>query len=486
MNLFKRAWWRIGGHPGKTLMLVGLFFVICTLVLSGFLIQSAAARAAADAKQRVGAVATMQLDINALMESGKMQSQGGGATPGLIGKEGDLHRDLVDKICKSPVVKQCNYTTDSGAAPTASAKLYQPVPAPPGQDTLGTDFFKADGVRDLNSVANFRNGDSKIVSGSGIGPGSKGDAVVVEERMAKQNKLKVGDKVKLKVGELPPPGEKPNTDEHEFTVVGIYKSSTADTGKYVPAITNPANQLYVTPEGATTLLGKDPAQGATVKQATFTLGDPADIDRLKKDAEAAGADLKIFPLSVNDKQYKTLVGPITRTAGFATVTVWLVAVAGTAILALVVASSLRERRKELGILLSLGEKKTKLLGQHLVEVVACALLAIGLSAAGSQFLSQGVGNWLLAGEVSSAKDDAANADSGRDHSSVTGPGGPSPDGSSAGKPEVDPIDRIDVRLGPADIGKVGATGLGIAALATLVPGIRVLRLNPRDILVKGD
>ncbi|WP_225986960.1 hypothetical protein [Streptomyces spectabilis] len=45
---------------------------------------------------------------------------------------------------------------------------------------------------------------------------------------------------------------------------------------------------------------------------------------------------------------------------------------------------------------------------------------------------------------------------------------------------------MDIRLGPADIGKVGATGLGIAALATLVPGSRVLRLNPRDILTKGD
>lgn len=487
MNLFKRAWWRLSGHPGKALMLIGLFFVICTLVLSGFLIQSAAARAAADAKQRVGAVATMQLDINALMESGKMESRGGGATPGLIGTAGDLHRSLVDKICASPVVTQCNYTTESGASPTESARLYQPVPPPAGQDTAGTDFFKADGVRDLNSVGAFRNGDSKIVDGSGIGPRSKADMVVVEERLAKQNKLKVGDRIKLKVGTLPGPGQKRNTSEFEFTIAGIYKSNAGDSGQYVPAIMDPANQIYLTPDGATKLLGKDlGAGGATVKQATFTLNDPADADRLKKDAEAAGADLKIFPLSVNDKQYKTLVGPITKTAGFATLTVWLVAVAGTVILALIVASSLRERRKELGILLSLGEKKPKLLGQHLVEVVACALLAIGLAAAGSQFLSQGIGDRLLASEVSSAKDSAADADSGPDHSAVTGAGGAPQGGSSGSEPETAPIDKIDVELGMADIGKVGATGLGIAALATLIPGIRVLRLNPRDILVKGD
>ncbi|MFC8093417.1 ABC transporter permease [Streptomyces sp. NPDC057301] len=479
MNLFKRAWWRLTGHLGKTLMLIGLFFVICTLVLSGFLIRSAAARAATDAKQRVGAVATMQLDLDALISSGKAQ-ESNGSMPGTIGAAGDLHRSLVDKICGSSVVAQCNYTTDAGAFPTKSTKLYQPVPPPAGQDTLGTDLFRADGIRDLNAVSEFRGGDSKLVSGRGITPRSKSDEIVVEERMAKANGLKVGDSVRLKVGQLPPPGQKKNEKEYVFKVVGIYKSSLADTGQYVPALMDPANHLYVSPDGASTLLGKgDEADDGVVKQATFTLKDPEDLGRLKQDAEAAGADLDIFPLSVNDKQYKALVGPISKTADFATVTVWLVAVAGTVILALIVASSLRERRKELGILLSLGERKPRLLGQHLVEVVVCAVFAIGLAGACSGLLSQSIGDRLLAGEVGSAKDDAANQGRERDPSDPNG-------GLKQDEPAADPIDSMDIRLGPADIGKVGATGLAIAAIATLIPGSRVLRLNPRDILTKGD
>ncbi|MFI9583886.1 FtsX-like permease family protein [Streptomyces sp. NPDC052236] len=217
-----------------------------------------------------------------------------------------------------------------------------------------------------------------------------------------------------------------------------------------------------------------------LNQATFTLRDPADLGQLKLDAQAAGADLKIFPLTVNDKQYKTLVGPINKTADFASITVWLVALAGTVILALIVASSLRERRKELGILLSLGEKKPKLLGQHLAEVVACAVLAIGFAAVSSQFLSQAIGNQLLSGEVSSANEAAANEANKPDPSDPTG------GANKSNEPEGKPIDQMDINLGPADIGKVGATGLGIATLATLIPGARVLRLHPRDILTKGD
>ncbi|MFH8615275.1 ABC transporter permease [Streptomyces sp. NPDC017979] len=487
MNLFKRAWWRLTSHLGKTLMLVGLFFVICTLVLSGFLIQSAAARAADDAKGRVGAVATMQLDVNALIESGG-GAENNGTMPGVIGPEGDLPRGVVDKICESSVVKRCNYATESMAAPTAGSKLYRAVPRPAGTQPDGLDIFRADGIRDQQSVASFRNGEAEIVAGRGINSKSTIEEVVVEQRLAKHNGWKVGDKIKLKFGELPDISKKRNETEFTFTVVGIYSSGTPESRQYVPAMMEPANQLYVTPDGASRLLGKKTGpDGGALRQATFTLADPADVARLKEDAKAAGADLKVFPMTVNDKQYKQLVGPINKTADFATVTVWLVALAGTVILALIVASSLRERRMELGVLLSLGEKKPKLLGQHLVEVVACALIAVGLAAAGSQFLSQAVGDRLLSSEVSSAKESAANEDdaAGNNSSTTIGAGGPVPV-PAENDPEAEPIDSLDVRLGAADIAKVGATGLGIAALATLVPGARVLRLHPRDILTKGS
>lgn len=480
MNFLKRAGWRLAAQWGKTVMLTGLFFVVCTLVLSGFLIQAAAARAAENAKQSVGAVATMQLDLNALINSGKA-SKNNGAAPGLIGAGGDLHRNLVDRICTSSVVTQCNYSTDSGAKPTDRMKLYKPVPLPAGQKDDGLDFFKAEGIRDLDAVSSFRNGDDKLTSGKGIKPDSAADEVVIEERLAKANGLAVGDRISLRIGEMPAAGQEPDTRQFEFVVGGVYKSGTPDSGSYVPAMMDPANQIYVTPEGGSKLLGKDTAaDGGVVKSATFTLRGPDDLTRLQADAEAAGADLAIFPLTVNDKAYRTLVGPIGKTAAFATVTVWLVAVAGTAILALVVASNLRERRNELGILMSLGERKPRLLGQHLVEVAACALVAIAFAAAGSQFLSQAIGDRLLSGEVSSARAQAASEDRAPDPASLNG----MKTGDDAEK--VEPIDRIDIRTGPADIARIGATGLGIAALATLVPGIRVLRLTPRDILSKGN
>ncbi|GIG65504.1 ABC transporter permease [Phytomonospora endophytica] len=478
MNLFKRAWWHLRVRIGRTLLMTGLFLVICTLSLSGFLIQSAAARAADEAKRRVGAVATMELDLNALLAKQGRGDEGGGPSGMAIGAGGDLHRDLADRIGASPVVTGYNYLAEGAAVPTASAAFYRAVP-PPADLDLGSiaEFFPVFGVRDTGQEPGFRNGTLSLLSGSGIAPDSTGNLALIEERFAGANGLSVGDVFTLSSGKWNPEAADVMV---EFTVTGIYRDEKkSDLERYTPPGSDPGNTIYSTVEGSSRLQGKDPADGGgVIRRATFTLGNPDDLDRLKADAAAAGADLEVFPLTVNDKQYRALVGPIGETAGFATVTVWLVSVAGLVIVGLIAASSLRERRPELGVLMSLGEGKGRILGQHVVEITACALVAIALAAGVSQVLSKAVGDALLSGEVASASAEAqAEGPSLSDTSG--GAGGPE-------APEVAPVDRLDIRLGTGDLVKVGAAGIGIALLATVVPGIGVLRLRPREILTKGE
>ncbi|MFI1226947.1 MULTISPECIES: ABC transporter permease [unclassified Streptomyces] len=473
MNLFKRAWWRLTATPGKALLLTGLFFVICALVLSGFLIRSAADRAAADAKRTVGAVATLSLDINALMAAG--QAEGGGAAGLRIDPKDRLRSGQADRLGTSPLVTRFSYRVESAGQPTDRLKLYRAVPPPPATDTGSGDFFKIDGVRDLAATPAFRNGTSKIIAGRGIGPDTGDGVLVLEKRLAEANELKVGDRVTVR----PFRGDGSTPEPQEFTVGGIYSSDTASSGQYAPALADPANLIYAAPDVAGSLSAVTPTdEGSDIQEATFTLRSPDDLPELRKAAEKLGLDPEIYPLAVNDKQYQQLVGPISRTAGFATLTVWLVSLAGLAVVSLIVASALRERRQELGILLAMGERKPRLLGQHLVEIAACALIAIGLAVPASQALAATVGSGLLAGEVSEAQNDKDSAER-NDYANSMG-------AAPEEEPAAEPIDALDVRLSAADIGKVGAAGLGIAAAATLVPGYRVLRLKPRQILTKGD
>ena len=50
----------------------------------------------------------------------------------------------------------------------------------------------------------------------------------------------------------------------------------------------------------------------------------------------------------------------------------------------------------------------------------------------------------------------------------------------------DPIDKIDVSVTGEDVGKMGGIGLAIAIIATLLPALSILRLNPKQILLKDE
>ncbi|MGK4585936.1 FtsX-like permease family protein [Kitasatospora sp. HPMI-4] len=480
MNPFKRAWWRLIAHPGKTALMVLILTVICTLVLSGLLVQSAVSRATEDAKRQVGAVATMKWDLNAAINSGAVDVGPKGGQFGL--ETGNLDRRKLDQMARMPGVQSYNYLVDNtGANPTSGIPLYRAVPPPAdssGANSVMTDFFSVNGVLDSSQLSAFRSGDSSIVSGHGLSEKSSGNQILVEQRLANADHLKVGDKVKLKVNAL---DSGDLGKEIEFTIVGVYRSGTASSSSYVPPMSDPGNLIYTTLDGAAALNSqKVGAGGAPVKQATFNLTGPDQLAALNAAAKKAGFDPKLFPITLNDTQYQAMVGPIDKTADFATLTVWLVSVAGLGIVALLVAAQVRDRRRELGILMAMGERKPRLLGQQLAEVVACALLAVGLSTAVSPFLSQALGSSLLSDQVSSAQQNARQQEK-NNPGQLAGAGGSPVDGTG-----IKPISKLEVSLGAGDIAGVGAAGLGIAALAVVAPGLSLMRLQPNEILTKGE
>jgi putative ABC transport system permease protein len=148
--------------------------------------------------------------------------------------------------------------------------------------------------------------------------------------------------------------------------------------------------------------------------------------------------------------------------------------------------AVKDRRRELGILLSLGERKWRLVAQYAVEIGVIALLALGISVLAGREISQRAGNTLLANQVSSAaKAPAAQngTGTGTAGSGATGAAGAAADSTVQ---TVKPIDKINVVMEAGDVGKVAGVGLGIALAAVLIPGTSIVRTSPRAILAKGD
>ncbi|HHT7240302.1 MULTISPECIES: ABC transporter permease [Bacillus] len=476
MNFMKRAILSMKKRVGTSLILMAVFLIVTNLVLAGFTIQNASKKAADAARKKLGADVTLSLDFDKLgqqaRETGEMPNP-----PKLNTKE-------ADQLAKSKYVKDYNYITNTFGI-SDGLKL---VGASEGEDegkgkagmatvrggsSSGTEIdmnasFMIEGVRKTALQESFKNGKSKIIDGKPITEQMKNQNVaLMEKRLAELNNLKVGDKVKVQSGD--------KKETLEVEIIGIYETNEQAMGQQAPPIMDPANKLYM-PHSTMKKLEVD--QGISSIQVVYFLKDPQNIEVFKKEAKKSDIDFNYYKLDAHDSLYKQMIGPIENISSTSQVIIYIVSIAGAIILGLIIMLSIKTRRKEMGILLSIGEKKWKLIAQFVVEVVCIAILAFGLSITTGAKVSQYIGDNLLSSEVATASEETDTSQNGT--VMMSGPGG------TLQNQKEDPIDKIDVSVTGEDVGKMGGIGLAIAILATLLPALSILRLNPKQILLKDE
>lgn len=458
MNFVKRAGLSLWARKGRTLITLATFLVISVMVLAGVLINDATGQAEQDAKRSVGGEVNMEMDMH--------QSGGGGL------QAPSIDAAVVDKLGSLPQVQKYTYSMWDRAFLKGKYKL---VAGGPKIQSMGPGGTSATGVLDSSLLTDFRSGKFTLLSGKHLTAADRyKKKLLIEERLARKNGLKVGDRITLTGND-----EKTTAD---FTVAGIYRDPRPSTEPEPDNFLSPANLLYGTVGGISALEseGKGTLQ---VSKATFLLQDTDAQSAFKDKAkQVAGSALDGFKLDANDKAVQQMTGPLKSIRSTATVAMWLMGVAGAAVLALLVNLAVKQRRKEYGVLLAMGEKKSKLITQQALEIVVVAAIAIGMSSLFTPDLTQSAGQSLLGKEASAAQ---KKIDSWQ-------PPAPGSTGLDQGidpndKPveNADPIDKMAVALDPADLITVGAIGLGIGLLATAIPASAVLRLSPRTILTKG-
>ncbi|PED34284.1 MULTISPECIES: ABC transporter permease [Bacillus cereus group] len=475
MNFIKRAILSMKKRIGTSLILMAVFLIVTNLVLAGFTIQNASKKAADSARKKLGADVTLGLDFDKLGKQAK--------ETGEMPNPPQLNTKEADQLAKSKYVKDYNYITNTFGisdgfklvgASEGEGKGKAGMAGVRGGSGSGIEIdmnasLMIEGVRKTLLQESFKNGKSKIVDGKPITEKMKDQNVaLVEKRLAEQNNLKVGDKVKVQSGD--------KKETLEIEIIGIYETNEQPMGQNPPPMMNPANKLYM-PYSTLKKLETDEGTRSSI-QVVYFLNDPQYIDAFKKEAKKADIDFNYFKLDAHDSLYKQMIGPIENIASTSQIIIYMVSIAGAIILGLIIMLSIKARRKEMGILLSIGEKKWKLMAQFVVEVVCIAILAFGLSLTTGAKVSQFVGDKLLSSEIATASEETDTPQNGT--VMMSGPGGTLQD------QKEEPIDKIDVSVTGEDVGKMGGIGLAIAILATILPALSILRLNPKQILLKDE
>lgn len=485
MNFIKRSWLYLTAKKGKTAILMLVFTAIMVFVLAGLTIRQAAIKATDNAKKEVGASVTLSADRDKIMRKA-LESTSADGSPVRIG-ESPVPLSQAEAVAKMSNVKNFSFSTSASAAESTGIKAIvgsadtssqqfggrrgDEVDTTKSTVAMNPDFHIT-GVNDLLSLPTFKDGTAKMISGRAINETDKDtNNVAIESQLATANNLKVGSTFTLK---------DEDGKERKVKVVGIYKTTqVADAMAQRMRSLNPANTIYAY-YVLTNSFKEDEIESKeqTIDSAIYYLKDPSKIEKFVANASKK-LDTDTMTLSANDQAYQQMLTPLNNVASFATNVVFLVAAAGVIILSLIVILSIRERKFEIGVLMSLGENKAKIIGQFFVELFVIMLVSVGLAGFTGNVIGNSIGNQLLSQQNTAQKAQTQDNSNAQHGGGLMGDiGGP----FAANKEEAKQIERMNVKMTPKTIGILGALALGIVLIAIFVASIGILRMEPKTIL----
>ena len=508
MNIFKRAYYYVTRKKSKSITVGVLLFVVATLVLTGFLIQKAADKTYEVAKEKLGSNVMYQTDTSTIIKNAMTTTTGERPDFSSITMPDD-YTDLTTKeietiVANSKYIK--SYTYNLGYSANAIdfdyIEINTSTTAPEGTNAhigLAMPELTVKNSSVSTDIANV----GSIVSGAYFTNEQlkNGDLVVmIEQTLATLNDIKVGDTITVEKVERKM-GEESTSVSIAYKVVGIYKATTTtdlSSSDFIQSSSMPENTLYVptnsifeidyigmTDVEKTAAKSLAVTDGYKVKSVTFVLNDSDDSDAFIAEVKAMkDINMTYRSLTLNDTAYEATVGNIENVASTAGILVIVVSFAGIAILMLLSILSLKDRKYEIGVLLSLGESKLKVTLQLISETLIIALLAFTIATVTSNFFSQTVTNYLLKQGVNSTSTTTTeDIRQGTGQGMGRGMGAFSPMNVDTSSLSADTIDKLTVSLDLASTLQTFGYGIIIIIIGNILQTIFIVRLNPKEIML---
>ncbi len=486
--MIKNAFLSIKKSIGKTILLFLLMCLIANLVVAGLSIMSATSKSMNQVRKSLGSEVTFSYNMQNMMQN----REKGQALDEVVS---NITVDMADQLKDLEYVESYNYTLSVSASsddiePIAVTQQDETEDETQTQDRqmlddqdssqprmMDEDDFTIVGNTTMAYLEDFTNENYVLIEGRLLTEEDAGTAnCVIESNLATDNDLAVNDTFTVTVIDA---------DNEEtsliLTVVGIFEIETSsEVGGMMSNRQNPMNYIYTDLQSVQTLNG----DSNVIDSATYYLDDPEHIDAFKELAQKTDIDFETYTLDANDQVYQRSIASLENMESFATIFLWVVIVAGSAILCLILVLTMRSRFYEFGVLLSLGQAKIKIMLQQLIEIGIIAVLAFVVSLGTGKMVSNVVSSMLestqsnqntVMMEMPSVDIEEENQES---------------DGEQKGLLDIVMQSPTDTEL---DVSLTTETTLQLAGITTMIcvisvalPSLYILRLSPREILVKKE
>ena len=184
-------------------------------------------------------------------------------------------------------------------------------------------------------------------------------------------------------------------------------------------------------------------------------------------------------LNANNETFKKLARPLDTLSFFSNIIVWIVTVNAVIIISLVTALTLKTREFEIGVLLSIGVSKFKVVLQMFLELFVIAMLGFSLAVGSGSLIAGKVGETVLNYQTTT---DAQYNDS----SNNSGYTFTDPNNYFTEVTQDDLLSQYHVSVSPLIIMEIYILGMGVVFIAIVIPSFMIMRLNPKQILLEQN
>lgn len=383
MNILRRAWWGVSRRRNQSLILLLILLVIGTLVIASLSIQFATEQAKQDARKASGSEVILK-------------SYGG--TGGV--KMEFIPLNLAESLSTNDYMEGYNYVSHWSYA----GKSFQAVPGEtnykmeivvtgPDADDFKMPDLAVDAITDTSKLKEFKNGVYTLEEGRHITEESGSQPfVLIERTLAEENDLHIGDKLIM---------TRVDGFQIETEIIGIYRTTqTVDDVRInmnMPTVLTqfvPYNKIYI-PFNALPLTSLNTNETA-MHEAIYSIDDPMHVSSFVKLGESNPLfDPDVFKFYSSENKLMKMSLAIDKVASFSSVMLWTIIISGTIILCLLFIYFVKGRLREMGVLLSLGESRFKLITQLIVESMFLVIIAFSISIFSGNFAAKQASHVLL-------------------------------------------------------------------------------------------
>lgn len=383
MRILKRSILEVTNRLKKSLLILLIITTILTLIIIGMSILETVKRAGNEAKSELKAELLIQ--NNSLQQGGLDENKG----------ENYLNKNILQRVENTKGVVKAEVVINTFVS--TNLKM---VGSRTSETKEGSPTNRLYGFDNVEDNPDFVNGKYKLIKGTLPFNSKVDNPILISNKFAEMNHLKVGDAIFVKGGES-------LTKKIRYVITGLFEAreEASDNRTSENPVSNIENTFYSTVQTTEKTKSLDnPSQKAQYEEIKVTIDNVENvrlvIASLKRDKSV---NWENFSFISDFEQYDRVTSSIDDISNIASLTIWISGGFGIIILTLVMIISLRDRKFEIGVLLSLGETRIGIVIQMLLEIFIIFIVSFTLAIGGSRVISQNVDNVVTIEQSGQAK-----------------------------------------------------------------------------------